>query len=84
MSLKNDLMFPFGNPYRDELENHATVTALGNVLKLAKDKMRGGTPAKSGPRSPAPQPSKAPLVAAHFHAINRAQARSLAPDLTTG
>ena len=40
MSLKNDLMFPFGNPYRDKLENRATITALGNVLKLAKDKMR--------------------------------------------
>lgn len=40
MSLKNDLMFPFGNPYRDKLENHTTLTALNNVLKLAKDKIR--------------------------------------------
>ena len=40
MSLKNDLMFPFGNPYKDRLESHKTVTALNNVLKLAKDKMR--------------------------------------------
>lgn len=40
MSLKNDFMFPFGNPYKERLENHATKTALKNVLKLAKDKMR--------------------------------------------
>ena len=40
MSLKNDFMFPFGNPYKDRLESHKTVTALNNVLKLAKDKMR--------------------------------------------
>ena len=40
MSLKNDLMFPFGNPYKERLESHATKTALKNVLKLAKDKMR--------------------------------------------
>lgn len=40
MSLKNDLMFPFGNPYRDRLANHSTLTALNNVLRLAKDKLR--------------------------------------------
>lgn len=40
MSLKNDLMFPFGNPYKDKLENYKTITALKNVVKLAKDKMR--------------------------------------------
>ena len=40
MNLKNDLMFPFGNPYRDKLESHITLTALNNVLKLAKDKIR--------------------------------------------
>ena len=40
MSLKNDFMFPFGNPYKDRLESHKTITALNNVLKLAKDKMR--------------------------------------------
>lgn len=40
MSLKHDLMFPFGNPYKDKLENHQTMTALSNVLKLARDKMR--------------------------------------------
>lgn len=40
MSLKNDLMFPFGNPYRDKLECYTTLTALNNVLKLAKDKIR--------------------------------------------
>ena len=40
MSLKHDLMFPFGNPYKDKLESHQTLTALNNVLKLAKDKLR--------------------------------------------
>lgn len=40
MSLKDDLMFPFGNPYKERLESHATLTALKNVIKLAKDKMR--------------------------------------------
>lgn len=40
MSLKDDLMFPFGNPYKERLESHATMTALKNVIKLAKDKMR--------------------------------------------
>jgi uncharacterized protein YeeX (DUF496 family) len=40
MSLKNDLMFPFGNPYKDRLENYKTITALKNVVKLAKDKLR--------------------------------------------
>ena len=40
MSLKNDLMFPFGNPYKERLESHTTMTALKNVIKLAKDKMR--------------------------------------------
>lgn len=40
MSLKNEIMFPFGNPYKDKLESHCTFTAMCNVLKLAKDKMR--------------------------------------------
>ena len=40
MSLKNDLMFPFGNPYKERLENHKTITALRNVVRLARDKMR--------------------------------------------
>ena len=40
MSLKDDLMFPFGNPYKERLESHTTLTALKNVIKLAKDKMR--------------------------------------------
>lgn len=40
MSLKDELMFPFGNPYKERLESHATLTALKNVIKLAKDKMR--------------------------------------------
>lgn len=40
MSLKDDLMFPFGNPYKERLESHKTLTALNNVIKLAKDKMR--------------------------------------------
>jgi hypothetical protein len=40
MSLKHDLMFPFGNPYKEKLESHQMLTALNNVLKLAKDKMR--------------------------------------------
>jgi len=40
MSLKNDFMFPFGNPYKERLESHTTLTALKNVIKLAKDKMR--------------------------------------------
>ena len=38
MSLKNDLMFPFGNPYKERLEDRTTQVALHNVLKLAKDK----------------------------------------------
>ena len=40
MSLKNDLMFPFGNPYKDRMENYKTLTALKNVVKLARDKLR--------------------------------------------
>ncbi len=40
MSIKDDLMFPFGNPYREKLVNHTTITALNNVIKLAKDKLR--------------------------------------------
>lgn len=40
MSLKNELMFPFGNPYKDRLEDHTTLAALSNVVKLAKDKVR--------------------------------------------
>ena len=40
MSLKDDLMFPFGNPYKERLQSHKTLTALNNVLKLARDKMR--------------------------------------------
>jgi len=40
MSLKDELMFPFGNPYKERLESHKTLTALNNVIKLAKDKMR--------------------------------------------
>jgi hypothetical protein len=40
MSLKNDLMYPFGNPFRERMTRQETVTALNNVLKLAKDKIR--------------------------------------------
>lgn len=40
MSLKDELMFPFGNPYKDRLEDHKTLTALNNVIKLARDKIR--------------------------------------------
>jgi hypothetical protein len=40
MSLKNDLMYPFGNPLKERLENHRVHTALNNVLKLARDKIR--------------------------------------------
>lgn len=40
MSLKNDLMFPFGNPYKDRMEDYKTLTALKNVVKLARDKLR--------------------------------------------
>jgi uncharacterized protein YeeX (DUF496 family) len=40
MSLKDELLFPFGNPYKERLESHKTLTALNNVIKLAKDKMR--------------------------------------------
>lgn len=40
MSLKDELMFPFGNPYKERLESHKTLTALNNVVKLARDKMR--------------------------------------------
>lgn len=36
----NDLRFPFGNPYKEKLESHAMKTALKNVVKLAKDKLR--------------------------------------------
>jgi len=40
MSLKNDLMYPFGNPLKEKLESHRVQTALNNVLKLARDKIR--------------------------------------------
>lgn len=40
MTLKNDLMYPFGNPFRDHMTHTKNVTALSNVLKLAKDKIR--------------------------------------------
>ena len=33
-------MYPFGNPYKERLESYKTLTALNNVIKLAKDKMR--------------------------------------------
>lgn len=38
MSLKDDLMYPFGNVYRDKLTSHQTKTALKNVLTVAKDR----------------------------------------------
>ena len=40
MTLKNDLMYPFGNPFRDHMTHAQNITALSNVLKLAKDKIR--------------------------------------------
>lgn len=40
MSLKDDLMYPFGNPFKERVQKHDTLTALNNVLKLAKDKVR--------------------------------------------
>lgn len=40
MSLKNDLIFPFGNPYKEQLESHHVKTSLLNVVKLARDKIR--------------------------------------------
>ena len=40
MSLKNDLMYPFGNPFKEHMTNRQNVTALNNVLKLARDKIR--------------------------------------------
>lgn len=40
MTLKNDLMYPFGNPFREHITNKHNLTALKNVLKLAKDKIR--------------------------------------------
>jgi hypothetical protein len=40
MSLKDDLMYPFGNPFKARVQQHETITALNNVLKLAKDKLR--------------------------------------------
>lgn len=40
MSLKNDLMYPFGNPLNDKLQDHRIRTSLNNVLKLAEDKVR--------------------------------------------
>jgi hypothetical protein len=36
----NDLKYPFGNPYKERLEDYKTFTALKNVVKLAKDKLR--------------------------------------------
>jgi hypothetical protein len=40
MSLKDDFMYPFGNPVRERLQQNETRTALRNVLKLAQDKVR--------------------------------------------
>lgn len=40
MSIKNDLMYPFGNPFKDYLTRRDNMTALNNVLKLARDKIR--------------------------------------------
>lgn len=40
MTMKDDFMYPFGNPLRDRLYRDDTRTALRNVLKLAQDKMR--------------------------------------------
>ena len=36
----NDLKYPFGNPYKERLESYKTLTALKNVIKLARDKLR--------------------------------------------
>lgn len=33
-------MYPFGNPLKEKLESHRVQTALNNVLKLARDKIR--------------------------------------------
>ena len=40
MSLKDDLMYPLGNPFKERVQRGETITALNNVLKLAKDKLR--------------------------------------------
>jgi hypothetical protein len=43
MSLKDDLMYPFGNPFKERVQRDETITALNNVLKLAKDKLRAAS-----------------------------------------
>lgn len=40
MSLKNDLMYPFGNPFKERVARRETITALSNVIKLARDKLK--------------------------------------------
>lgn len=40
MNLKNDLMYPFGNPFKERVAQGETITALSNVVKLAKDKLK--------------------------------------------
>jgi len=40
MSIMNDLMYPFGNPFKDHMTRNDNTAALNNVLKLAQDKIR--------------------------------------------
>jgi hypothetical protein len=40
MSLKNDLMYPFGNHIKDTLLNDKTIIALRNTIRLAEDRVR--------------------------------------------
>ena len=39
MSLKNDLMYPFGNPYKDELDDQVVRSALKNLIIVARDRL---------------------------------------------
>lgn len=39
MSLKNDLMYPFGNQYKDELDDPVVRSALKNLIVVARDRL---------------------------------------------
>jgi len=46
MTLKNDMKYPFGNPYQDILNDDKIITSLRNVVMMAENYMSTIVPGK--------------------------------------